>query len=258
LFSAQQSIVLSLVCSEHFAAKSTNPSGGAAAVVLEASQPFGVPGESEDRMSGRITALKYQKRNQNRVSVYLDGRFAFGLPAIVAASLKVGQVLSDEEIEALEKEGSAEAAYSQALNYLSYRPRSKGEIVTYLRKRDHSESRIEVVTEKLERAGLLDDEAFARYWVENRERFRPRGLRGLRYELRLKGVSDKIIDQAIASVDASESAYRAASRKARQLSQANRQTFYRKLVNYLARRGFSYGVAREVTDRYWAELNKDG
>lgn len=208
-------------------------------------------------MAGKVTALKYQKKNRNRVSVYLDGRFAFGLPDIVAAQLKTGQQLSDADIERLQREGSAEAAYSRSLDYLSYRPRSRAEVQTYLEKRGYSEDEIEEVTARLERAGLLDDEAFAHYWVENREQFRPRGLRALRYELRNKGVSDRIIERAVAEVDVSDSAYRSARKKARQLGDADQQTFCRKLVEYLARRGFDYEVAREVTDRHWAELQAD-
>jgi regulatory protein len=205
-------------------------------------------------MAGKITALKYQKKNPERVSVYLDGRFAFGLPAIVAAKLKPEQLLSDAEIEALQAEGDQEKAYNRALDYLSYRPRSCKEIDLYLQKRGLPEGQIGAVIERLERAGLLDDEAFARFWVENRERFRPRGLRALRYELRIKGVSGEIIDRALESVDAQESAYRSAERKARQLRHADRQTFYRKMIDFLSRRGFAYEVAREATDRRWAEL----
>jgi regulatory protein len=208
-------------------------------------------------MAGKVTALKYQKKNRNRVSVYLDGRFAFGLPDVVAVKLKTGQHLSDADIERLQREGSAEAAYSRSLDYLSYRPRSRAEIETYLQKRGFSEDEIEAVVARLERAGLLDDEAFARFWVENREQFRPRGLRALRYELRNKGVSDQIIERAVAEVDVADSAYRSASKKARQLGEVDQQTFYRKLVEYLGRRGFDYEVAREVTDRHWAELQAD-
>ncbi len=205
-------------------------------------------------MAGKITALKYQKKNPDRVSVYLDGRFAFGLPAIVAARLKPGQSLSDAEIEALQAEGEEDKAYNRALNYLSYRPRSRHEIDTYLQKRGVLQEQIEGVVARLERAGLLDDEAFARFWVENRERFRPRGLRALRYELRIKGVSGEIIDRTLETVDAAESAYRSAEKKARQLRHLDRQTFYRKMIAFLSRRGFAYEVAREATDRYWAEL----
>lgn len=204
-------------------------------------------------MAGKITALKLQKKNRDRVSVFIDGRFALGLPAIVAATLETGQFLSEEKIEALRDTGTLESAYSRALNYLSYRPRSQAEVMTYLEKRGASDSQIESIVERLERSGLLDDQAFARYWVENRDQFRPRGPRALRYELRRKGIHDKYIDEALTLTDAPSSAYKAASRKAEQLSQLDETSFTKKLVEYLARRGFDYGVARDVAERHWAE-----
>ena len=73
-------------------------------------------------MGGRITALKFQKRNRDRVNVYLDGRFAFGLAAIEAAHLRVGQVLSDEEIARLKERDQVERAVQRAMDLLSYRP----------------------------------------------------------------------------------------------------------------------------------------
>jgi regulatory protein len=208
-------------------------------------------------MAGEITALKYQKKNPDRVSVYLDGRFAFGLPAIVAARLKPGQVLSEAQVEALQAEGNQEKEYNRTLDYLSYRPRSRREIELYLQKRGAGQDQIEAIITRLERAGLLDDQAFAQFWVENRERFRPRGLRALRYELRNKGVSDEIIDLALEGVDAPESAYRSAAKKVRQLRDRDRRTFYRKMIEFLSRRGFAYEVAREVADRYWSELERE-
>ncbi|MGD8904204.1 MAG: RecX family transcriptional regulator [Anaerolineae bacterium] len=205
-------------------------------------------------MAGKITALEFQKKNPDRVSVFLDGKFAFGLPAIIAAHLKRGQVLSDAEIQSLEAEGAAETAYERTLNYLSYRPRSRAEVERYLQKRGLLEDQIAPVVQRLERAGLLDDEAFARYWVENRERHRPRGPRALRYELRQKGIANRTIDRALVSLDVSDSAYRSARRKARQLAHLDRETFMKKLVAYLARRGFDYEIARETAGRHWAEL----
>jgi regulatory protein len=209
-------------------------------------------------MAGRITALEFQKKNPDRASVFLDGRFAFGLPAIVAARLKQGQFLSDAEIQALQAENTIETAYDRTLNYLSYRPRSRAEVERYLQKRDLSANQIEAVAERLERAGLLDDEAFARYWVENRERNRPRGLAALRYELRDKGIRNETIERVLVSVDVPDSAYRSAARKAQQLAHLDEQAFTKKIVEYLARRGFHYEVAREAARRHWAELAADG
>jgi regulatory protein len=205
-------------------------------------------------MAGTVTALKFQKKNQDRVSVYLDGRFAFGLPGIVAARLKRGQSLTEDEIEALKTEGAVETEYHRALNYLSYRPRSQSEVTRYLRRRGVSDNAIAAIVDRLERAGLVDDEEFARFWLENRERFRPRGLHALRYELREKGIDDKIIDRVLSAFDASASAYRAAAKKAQRLRHLDRMAFRRKLTAHLARRGFAYDVVREVVDRHWNEL----
>ena len=208
-------------------------------------------------MAGKITKLEFQKKNPDRASVFLDGRFAFGLPAIIAARLKQGQFLSDAEIQSLQAEGAIETTYGKALNYLSYRPRSRAEMDRYLQKRDLSESQIEAVAGRLERAGLLDDEAFARYWVENRERNQPKGLRALRYELRVKGISNETIERVLVSVDVPDSAYRSVARKAQQLAHLDQQAFTKKIVEYLARRGFDYEVARETAGRHWAELAAD-
>jgi len=209
-------------------------------------------------VAGKITKLEFQKKNPERVSVFLDGRFAFGLPAIIAARLKRDQFLSDTEIESLRAEDTVETAYSRTLNYLSYRPRSRAEVNRYLEKRDLSETQMEAIATRLERAGLLDDEAFARYWVENRERNRPKGLRALRYELRNKGISTEIIERVLVSVDVQDSAYRSASRKAQQLAHLDQGTFTKKIIEYLGRRGFDYEVARETAAHHWTELAADG
>jgi regulatory protein len=209
-------------------------------------------------MAGKITALKVQKKNRDRVSVYLDDRFAFGVPAIVAARLARGQFLSDAEIESIREQGDVETAYHRALDYLSYRPRSRAEVAAYLEKRNLLEQQLEDVLERLERAGLLDDEAFAQYWVENRERFRPKGPLALRYELRLKGISSEIIEQSLDSVDFSASAYRSASKKARQVGHLDQREFHQKIVEYLARRGFDYEVARQAAECHWSERMAGG
>ncbi|MBC7232066.1 MAG: RecX family transcriptional regulator [Chloroflexi bacterium] len=205
-------------------------------------------------MLQKITALKLQKKNRQRVNVYLDGEYAFGLHALLAAPLKVGQSLSPEEIEQLRERDALEVAYERALDFLSYRPRSRAEVEAYLQRHRVPDPTIQGVIERLSTAGLLDDEAFARYWVENREAFRPRGQRLLRFELRRKGVPDVVVEEAIEAVDEAESAYRAARDRARQLSHLDYQIFYRRLSGFLQRRGFDYEVVKETVKRLWLEL----
>jgi regulatory protein len=101
----------------------------------------------------------------------------------------------------------------------------------------------------------VDDEAFARYWVENREAFRPRGKRSLRFELRRKGIAGSVIDDAVAHIDEADSAYRAAQGRARQLDQLDYQTFRHRLSGFLQRRGFDYDTVKETVYRLWQEVH---
>ena len=148
-------------------------------------------------MSGQVTALKVQKRNRRRVNVYIDGRFAFGLAAIEAMRLSIGQHLSDAEIVRLKEKDQVEAAYERALNFLSYRPRSVVEVRRYLTEKKFDVPTVDEVIARLSRVDLLDDKVFAQFWLENRDTFKPRSVRALRYELRQKGISDSIIDELL-------------------------------------------------------------
>jgi regulatory protein len=202
----------------------------------------------------KITALKVQAKDKRRVNVYLDGVFAFGLPDTVAASLRVGQLVSEEECVALRWRDTVERAYERALGFLSYRPRSTEEVARYLAGKQVPDDVAGEVIGRLQQAELLDDQAFARYWVENRESFRPRGTMALRYELRRKGVDDGAIEAAIRDVDESEGAYRAAQAQARRLAGADRESFRRRLGGYLSRRGYAYATVRETVERLWREV----
>lgn len=208
-------------------------------------------------MGGTITALVVQRRNKERVSVYLDGEFAFGLALSEAVRLRKGQYLSDEQIARLRALDEVEAAREHALRFLSFRPRSAAEVRRNLRqsKRGFSEETIETVIARLEQAGLIDDEAFARFWVENRTQLGPRSTQALRYELRRKGVPDAAITAALAAVDEEAAAYEAARQRAPRYARADRETLRKYMGGYLARRGFSARIIRDALNRLWAELN---
>ena len=188
----------------------------------------------------------------------MDGHYAFGLAAIEAAKLRRDQVLSDEDIERLKKRDSFEKAHDRALHFLSYRPRSEAEVRRYLQGKAVSPAVEEEVIERLTRAKLLDDLAFARYWVENRESFNPRGLRMLRYELRQKGLSEETIAQALTDLDEEENAHRVALRRGRRLAHLDQVSFRQKLGAYLLRRGFPHEVVNLVVERAWQELRAEG
>mgnify|MGYP001109104529 CR=1 FL=1 len=204
-------------------------------------------------MSGVVTAMKVQKRNPQRVNVYLDGEYAFGLARITAAWLQIGQALSDEKIAQLKAQDSHEAAYQKALGFLNYRPRSSAEVRKNLEKHGYEPEVIEQVLERLGRSGLVNDGQFAQTWVDNRSEFRPRGRRLLSMELRQKGLDDEAIESALTGLDEEALAYQAALKYQRKLQDLPKPDFRRKLAGFLARRGFSYAVIEPVLERVWQD-----
>ncbi len=204
----------------------------------------------------KITAIVVQKRSPNRVNIYLDGEFAFGLARIVAAWLRIGQELSEEKIERLQAEESRERAFQQAILFLSYRSRSESEIRQNLRKHEFPEPVIETTLERLREGGLANDNQFARAWVENRTTFRPRSRRLMAMELRQKGLNEEAVASAVENVDDEALAYEAAQKRAARFRDLEWNEFRKKLSDFLARRGFSYSVIAPVITRIWNEAHK--
>lgn len=208
-------------------------------------------------MGRRITSLTVQKRNPNRVNVYLEGEFAFGLARVVAAWLYLGQELSEERIAQLQEEDSSEVAYQKALNFLSYRSRTEAEVRTNLAKADVGPELIEQAVERLKRSGLLNDQQFAETWVENRSEFRPRSRRALTYELKHKGIPEEMISAAVEGLDEEQMAYLAARKKANKYFSLDWPGFKQKMYAYLARRGFSYEISAPIVTRIWHEHTEE-
>lgn len=208
-------------------------------------------------MEYTITSLKIQERNKNRVNVFLDGEYAFGLARVVAGWLYIGQRISDEKIAELKKADEKEVALQRVMRFLSYRARSVAEVRRYLEKYKYSEEIIASILDRLQETGLLNDNHFAEAWVENRNEFRPRSKRVLKMELRQRGVEEEAIEKAIEDVDEEELAYQAALKQSRKLKDLDWQGFRKKLYEFLLRRGFNYETASITVRKIWDEKNTD-
>lgn len=206
-------------------------------------------------MAGVITTLQVQKNNAARVSVFLDGEFAFGVTLEAAAQLCKGQYLSDAEIAALRTQDDVDKAYQAALHYLAARPRSRVEVERQLARKGHAPEAIAVALDRLEQRAYVDDEAFAAYWVENRTQFRPRSAAALRHELRQKGVDVATIQAATEAVDELAAAWMVVEGNLKRWQQLSKDELARKIGGLLARRGFGYDVARQTVRRAWNELH---
>ena len=202
-----------------------------------------------------ITALSVQRRNPNRVNVFLDGEFAFGLTRIVAAWLKVGQELSQDKIESLLNQESHEVVFQNAMHYLSYRPRTEKEIRQHLLTRGYEEPIVEGVVEQMKEKGLINDLQFAQAWIENRSVYRPRGHKALAVELQQKGVERGAIEEVLEVLgDEKKLALTAARKYVHHLDVEDWTTFRAKLGAFLGRRGFAYETISETVHQVWNEV----
>src|SRR5919198_186570 len=139
--------------------------------------------------------------------------------------------------------------YDAAVRYLAGRPHSVAEIARHLRSKRFDDVAIDSAIDKLRAQRYVDDEAFARFWVEQRERFKPRGDRALKSELLGKGVSRDVVDLVLGerAPDADvEQAKKALSRPMTRWATLDAPERKRKIHAYLAGRGFDYDTIEEV------------
>lgn len=204
-----------------------------------------------------VTRLEPQKKNPQRLNVYLDGEFAFGISRAAAPWLEEGHQLSQQKIEDLQKQDLSEGAYQRALNFLSYRIRSEKEIRDNLHKHQIPEDIISAVLDRLRNASLVDDREFALRWVENRVQFKPRGKRALSSELFQKGISNEIIDEVLKGIDEERLAFELARSKSRKFLDLDDKDFKSKMAGLLSRRGFPFPITNHVVETIWLEKEKE-
>lgn len=189
----------------------------------------------------KITAIKAQVKNPERVSIYVDEKYAFSLnhAQLLEQKLHSGLEVNDARLAELKKASDFGKAYERALNYVLIRPRSVRELQQYARRKLWAPEDAQVIIDKLLAKGYLNDASFAKAWVRNRQLGKAMSARKLKLELKQKGVADDNIAEALATEDYDEqAALKALIAKKRKLSRFAADD--QKLMQYLARQGFGY------------------
>ncbi|MGL4343750.1 MAG: RecX family transcriptional regulator [Cellulosilyticaceae bacterium] len=138
-----------------------------------------------------ITKLEVQKKDQKRVSVFVDGEFAFGmqLDDVIKFGISKNKVYSDEEYEALLEKLLLEKAKFRALDYISYKMRTAQQVRDKLKTLEYEEWIIEEVIAFLEKYGYVNDEDFARRYIQYQLQYNKKSLRKVKSELYEKGIT---------------------------------------------------------------------
>ncbi|MEP6710288.1 MAG: RecX family transcriptional regulator [Candidatus Saccharibacteria bacterium] len=204
----------------------------------------------------KITSISSQQKNNNRMNVMVDGKYRFSLDVFQVADLgiRVNKDYTDEELTELETESQFGKLYARALEYCLMRPHSAKEVRDYLYRKTRtvklrSKKTGELydkpgvstfittrVFDRLLEKGYIDDEKFARYWIENRNLTKGASSRKLTSELRSKGVEQMIISKFLSESDRSDDdeIMKIINKK------RSRYPDEQKLIQYLARQGFGY------------------
>jgi regulatory protein len=211
--------------------------------------------------AGKITHLRAQVKDSQRVNMFIDYTFALGvsLNTIAKAGLFVGKELSEEEYARIEQIESSDKAFQAALRLLEARPRSTAEVRERLARKDFAPEAVEAAVGRLAELEMLDDTAFARMWVENRQSSRPRGVNALRDELRRKGIDPGVAaailsDDALTGDEAGRALALARGAHRKYAGSRERNAFSRRMGSYLQRRGFGFDVIHPILAQLWSEI----
>ncbi|RTK94970.1 hypothetical protein EKI60_00730 [Candidatus Saccharibacteria bacterium] len=194
----------------------------------------------------QVTDIKQQVKREGRYSIFVDGKFVFGLSenALMTSGLRIGLELTKDQLASYKDAAKTDKAYSQALGQVARRPRSEWEIRDYLKRKDYDPELIQEIIAKLYTGKWLDDLDFARRWVETRRLLKSTSKRRLQQELKAKRVSDDIISQVLEEDETDELAVLKdlVGRKRKQ----SRYQDDEKLLAYLIRQGYNYGDAKSA------------
>lgn len=205
----------------------------------------------------RITGIRSVAHGRQRLLELSDGReYLFSDEACTRAGIAEGVEVSPALLQQLENAEIRVNAHEAALRLLSARPRSETEMRTRLAMRGFDPEAIDDEVARLRDAGLLDDEKFARAWIEDRKRLAPRGRRMLKYELLGRGVDPESADQAIRDIDDRELAIELARARARKAPRTTYEAFVARVGGFLRRRGFDFDVTAAATRQAWIEAQE--
>lgn len=195
----------------------------------------------------KITNIKQAVKNPERANVFVDGKYEFSLDVtqLLDLKLKVGQKITVEQLSEFKKISEYGKLYQRTLEWVLARPRSEKETSDYLYKKIYEKKLdkeyIGKIIEKLEKKTYLNDEAFAKWYVENR--FVKKGIskKRLSLELAKKGISREIVERVLkdSGRDEKEEILKIIAKKRARYDDD-------KLIQYLGRQGFSYELAKDL------------
>ncbi len=197
----------------------------------------------------KITKIEQQKNNKERVNIYIDDKFAFGLMMEIKYKydLQENMEIDEEYIQKVLREEELSKAKDQALKFLTYRQRSEKEIIDKLKKKGFEESIIDDTLNYLKKYKLVDDMEFAKAFMKDKINLNKFGPIRIKHELYKKGIDNNIIEKVLEEDDDEYNrALNLAKKKLPSYKNDDKNAIYRKLGGFLQRKGYSYDCIFKV------------
>jgi regulatory protein len=210
-------------------------------------------------MEMKISDIKGQKRNPNRYSVFVNGKYSFSLDSntINREGLHVGKDIGDDTIEFLVRKDEFYRARDYGYLLLSYRDRSVREMGKRLLEKKYHSYVVDEVIEFFKGKNLINDRIFAEKWLDNILESRPMGMMRARHELRLHMVQDEIIDEVVQEKLSFETevllAKNAAAKKIKALRNYPADTARNRMRNFLKNRGFRWDIIGDLLKEHFGD-----
>lgn len=205
----------------------------------------------------KITSIEVQKRNKNRVNMYLDGEYhaSFQAELVYKYGLEKGLEIDEEKLGAIIKADNFEKAKNKALLSISKTEKSEKKVREKLES-DFDKETIDQVVDFLKKYSLVDDERFAERIVNNDLGFKRVGRNKIKQDLYTKGIQRSDIDKAMENIDEDvelDNAIYLAKKRLKRLKGEEPRKIKNKLYQHLAYKGFGYNTVNTAIRRVMDE-----
>jgi len=200
----------------------------------------------------KVTRIEEQKKDKNRVNIYIDDEFSFGMSALLLVDYDIykGKEVTQKEIERYKEGDDLTKCLAKAYRFLSYRPRSEKEMRDKLLEK-FDQDNVDEAIEKLKKYSYIDDAEFARAWVCSRES--GRSAKAISFELKRKGIAPEIIEEATSGLNSEKELSLALDivNSKSKYQGLTKPDAYKKVGGFLSRRGYSYEIIKKVIEELY-------
>ena len=200
-----------------------------------------------------VTDIQTQSKNPGRVSIFIDGKFAFGMDKSDCSfiGLKIGTELTQERYNYIVDNTVYAKAYQKADRFIGFKMRTEKEVRDKLKEENYSDDIVERVISSMLKYNYIDDTSYARMYAKDCKNIKKWGPQRIRVELYKKGIASHIVDNALSELDIEDTdeiieELLEKRIKDTPISLKEKQRYF----NFLLRRGFNSEDIKRVIEKY--------